>query len=121
MGYLSGYKIAATDYLPRPSGIMTHKSNQCDPPWGQFHKTLQIHKLRNYSYGQIFTIILLIISQIQYLLYGHFAVNYVEKSFMEKAPDLGMKSGPIFSKVALKVARVGLLKIYYLPRLRQTD
>ena len=43
-------------------------------PWGQFHKTLWIRKLRSCSYGQILTINLLI--------------NNEEKSFMEQAPGL---------------------------------
>ena len=37
-------------------------------PWGLFHKTLQICKLRIYSYGQISTVNLLIISKIPLFL-----------------------------------------------------
>ena len=54
-------------------------------PWGLFHKTLQIRKLRIYSYGQILTVNLLINCQ-NSVIYGHFVVNYEEKSFMEQAP-----------------------------------
>ena len=55
------------------------------PSWGQFHKTLQIRKLRICSYGQILTINLLINCK-NYVIYGHFAVNYEEKSFVEQVP-----------------------------------
>ena len=50
--------------------------------WGQFHKTLQILKLRICSYGQILTVNLLINCK-NSVIYGKMAVNYEEKSFME--------------------------------------
>ena len=52
--------------------------------WGLFHETLLIRKLRIYSYGQISTVNLLIIYK-KIVIYGHFAVNYVEECIMEKA------------------------------------
>ena len=61
-------------------------------PWGLFHKTLQIRKLRIYSYGQILTVNLLINCQ-NSVIYGHFVVNYEEKSFMEQAPGLIVLGG----------------------------
>ena len=51
---------------------------------GQFHKTLRICKLRICSYGQILTVNLLINCK-NSVIYGKMAVNYEEKSFMEKA------------------------------------
>ena len=68
-------------------------------PWGLFHKTLQIRKLRIYSYGQILTVNLLINCQ-NSVIYGHFVVNYKEESFMEQAPGLSR-----FSKLNVKMGR----------------
>ena len=51
-------------------------------PWGQFHKTLWIRKLRICSYSQILTVNLLI-NWKNSVIYGEMAVNYEEKSFME--------------------------------------
>ena len=53
--------------------------------WGLFHKTLWIRKLRICNYGQILTVNLLVNCQ-NSVIYGHFVVNYLEKSFMEQAP-----------------------------------
>ena len=53
--------------------------------WGQFHKTLQIRKLRICSYGQILTVNLLINCK-NSVINGKMAVNYEEKCFMEQAP-----------------------------------
>ena len=52
-----------------------------------FHKTLWIRKLRICNYGQILTVNLLVNCQ-NSVIYGHFVVNYLEKSFMEQAPGL---------------------------------
>ena len=57
----------------------------CSVTRGQFHKTLRIHKLRICSYGQILTLNLLMNCK-NSIIYGHFAINYKEKSFMEQAP-----------------------------------
>ena len=54
--------------------------------WGQFHKTLQIRKLRICSYGQILTVNLLINCK-NSVIYGKMAVNYEEKCFMEQASE----------------------------------
>ena len=54
---------------------------------GLFHKTLWIRKLRICNYGQILTVNLLVNCQ-NSVIYGHFVVNYLEKSFMEQAPGL---------------------------------
>ena len=54
---------------------------------GQFHKTLWIRNLRICSYGQILTVNLIINCK-NSVIYGHFAINYEEKSFMEEAPEL---------------------------------
>ena len=53
---------------------------------GLFHKTLWIRKLRICNYGQILTVNLLVNCQ-NSVIYGHFVVNYLEKSFMEQAPE----------------------------------
>ena len=45
-----------------------------------------IHKLRICGYGQILTVNLLINCK-NSVIYGKMAVNYKEKSFMEKAPE----------------------------------
>ena len=66
-------------YSLPPRGSMT--------PWGQFHKTLQIRKLRICSYGQILTVNLLINCK-NSVIYGIMAVNYEEKCFMEQAPGV---------------------------------
>ena len=58
---------------------------QCDR--GLFHKTLWIRKLRICNYGQILTVNLLVNCQ-NSVIYGHFVVNYLEKSFMEQAADV---------------------------------
>ena len=50
---------------------------------GLFNKALQIRKLWIYSYGQILTVNLLIISK-NSIIYGHFAVNYVEKVYWNR-------------------------------------
>jgi len=55
------------------------------PSWTLFHKTLWILKLRICNYGQILTVNLLVNCQ-NSVIYGHFVVNYLEKSFMEQAP-----------------------------------
>ena len=55
--------------------------------WGLFHKTLWIRKLRICNYGQILTVNLLVNCQ-NSVIYGHFVVNYLEKSFMEQAADV---------------------------------
>ena len=52
---------------------------------GQFHKTLQILKLRICSYTQILTVNLLINCK-NSVIYGKMAINYEEKSFIEQAP-----------------------------------
>ena len=50
---------------------------------GLFHKTLWNHKLRICSYGQILTVNLVVNCQ-NSVIYGHFVLNYEEKSFMEQ-------------------------------------
>lgn len=51
---------------------------------GLFNKTLRIRKLLICSYRQILTVNLLV-NWKHSVIYGHFAVNYEEKSFMAQA------------------------------------
>ena len=58
----------------------------CSPPRGLFHKTLQICKLWICSCGQILPVNSLVNCQ-NSVIYGHFAVNYEEKSFTYREPQ----------------------------------
>ena len=73
------------------AGIRTHdlwtRASSHNQTRGQFHKTLQIRKLRICSCGQILTVNLTINCK-NSIIYGKMAINYEEKSFMEQAPGL---------------------------------
>ena len=53
---------------------------------GLFHKTLRIHKFQIYSYCFNFDCIFAHNFK-NSVIYSHFAVDYIEKSFMEQAQD----------------------------------
>ena len=94
----------ATDYkvsLRLPICTLKLSRSECYKPGantsrGMFHKTLQICKLQICSYSQILTVNLVVNFQ-NSIIYGHFAINYKGKSFMEQAPD---KSSPL---IAIKI------------------
>ena len=72
--------------LPGTPSFTAQRTKLCPTSTrGMFHKTLWIHNLRICSYGQILTVNLLVNCQ-NSVIYGHFVVNYEEKSLIEQAP-----------------------------------